>query len=145
MSSDRKFFFHPFYFLSNQTLQMCFNLKWVGKQLRNSYTIGRFLEEITKKKRGLVMVTRGKDKGETGVVKHVIRSQNRLIVEGKNLMSGTFLSCSIIFNFCLVDIWMSLGPKDTPMDLALEKTRDDKTRKGMLDLINLLFNFIGDI
>ncbi|KAI8024239.1 50S ribosomal protein L24 [Camellia lanceoleosa] len=28
----------------------------------------------------------GKDRGETGVVKHVIHSQNRLIVEGKNLV-----------------------------------------------------------
>ncbi|CAL5336136.1 unnamed protein product [Camellia sinensis] len=109
-----------------------FNLKWVGEQLKNSYTTRRFLEEITKKKREdyfplctcMVMVTRGKDRGETGVVKHVIRSQNRLIVEGKNLV---------------------IGPKDTPMDLALEKTRDTKTRKGMLDLINLLFNFIGNI
>ncbi|CAL5336140.1 unnamed protein product [Camellia sinensis] len=115
MSSDRKFFFHPFYFLSNQTLQMKkdFNLKWVGKQLKNSYTTGRFLEEITKKKREdyfplctcMVMVTRGKDRGETGVVKHVIRSQNCLIVEGKNL---------------------TFGPKDTLMDLALEKTHDAK-------------------
>ncbi|CAL5390885.1 unnamed protein product [Camellia sinensis] len=76
---------------------MCFNLKWVGKQLKNSYTTGRFLEEV--------MVTRGKDRGETGVVKHAIRSQNRLIVEGKNLV---------------------IGPKDTPMDLALEKTHDAK-------------------
>ncbi|KAL7238381.1 hypothetical protein ACSBR2_004476 [Camellia fascicularis] len=33
-----------------------------------------------------VMVTKGKDKHETGVVKHVIHSQNRLIVEGKNLV-----------------------------------------------------------
>ncbi|CAL5393713.1 unnamed protein product [Camellia sinensis] len=70
-----------------------------------------------------VMVTRDKDIGGTGVVKHVIRSQNHLIVEGENL----------------------IGPKDTPMDLALEKTPDAKTGKGMLDLINLLFNFIGDI
>ncbi|CAL5353779.1 unnamed protein product [Camellia sinensis] len=28
-----------------------FNLKWVGKQLRNSYTTGRFLEEIIKVKK----------------------------------------------------------------------------------------------
>ncbi|CAN1131903.1 Non-specific lipid transfer protein GPI-anchored 16 [Linum perenne] len=33
-----------------------------------------------------VMITRGKDKGETGVIKRVIRSQNRVIVEGKNLV-----------------------------------------------------------
>ncbi|CAL5390741.1 unnamed protein product [Camellia sinensis] len=71
----------------------------------------------------MVMVTRGKDRGGTGVVEHVIRSQNCLIVEGKN----------------------QVGPKDTPMDLVLEKTYDAKTRKGMLDPINLLFNFIGDI
>lgn len=30
---------------------------------------------------------RGKDKGETGVIKRVIRTQNRVIVEGKNLVS----------------------------------------------------------
>ncbi|KAL5796667.1 hypothetical protein ACOSQ2_001487 [Xanthoceras sorbifolium] len=32
-----------------------------------------------------VMIIRGKDKGETGTIKRVIRSQNRVIVEGKNL------------------------------------------------------------
>lgn len=34
-----------------------------------------------------VMIIRGKDKGETGIVKRVIRTQNRVIVEGKNLVS----------------------------------------------------------
>nr|DAD19599.1 TPA_asm: hypothetical protein HUJ06_021062 [Nelumbo nucifera] len=33
-----------------------------------------------------VMIIRGKDRGETGVIKRVIRSQNRVIVEGKNLV-----------------------------------------------------------
>lgn len=33
------------------------------------------------------MIIRGKDKGETGLIKRVIRSQNRVIVEGKNLVS----------------------------------------------------------
>ncbi|PIM97808.1 hypothetical protein CDL12_29715 [Handroanthus impetiginosus] len=33
-----------------------------------------------------VMIIRGKDKGETGVIKRVIRSQNRVIVDGKNLV-----------------------------------------------------------
>ncbi|CAL5401403.1 unnamed protein product [Camellia sinensis] len=56
---------------------MCFNLKWVGEQLKNSYTTGRGNN---------VMVTRGKDRGGTGVIKHVIHSQNRLIVEGENLV-----------------------------------------------------------
>ncbi|RAL37429.1 hypothetical protein DM860_000123 [Cuscuta australis] len=32
------------------------------------------------------MIIRGKDKGEKGVIKRVIRSQNRVIVEGKNLV-----------------------------------------------------------
>lgn len=32
------------------------------------------------------MIIRGKDKGETGTIKRVIRSQNRVIVEGKNLV-----------------------------------------------------------
>ena len=48
-----------------------------------------------------VMIIRGKDKGETGVIKRVIRSQNRVIVEGKNLVSGPCLQsiivCFIIF------------------------------------------------
>ncbi|KAL0324119.1 UNVERIFIED_CONTAM: 50S ribosomal protein L24 [Sesamum calycinum] len=33
-----------------------------------------------------VVIIRGKDRGETGTVKRVIRSQNRVIVEGKNLV-----------------------------------------------------------
>ncbi|KAK8588329.1 hypothetical protein V6N13_087261 [Hibiscus sabdariffa] len=33
-----------------------------------------------------VMIIRVKDKGETGTIKRVIRSQNRVIVEGKNLV-----------------------------------------------------------
>ncbi|MBA0633732.1 hypothetical protein Godav_028956 [Gossypium davidsonii] len=33
-----------------------------------------------------VMIIRGKDKGETGIIKRVVRSQNRVIVEGKNLV-----------------------------------------------------------
>ncbi|XP_031117622.1 uncharacterized protein LOC116021151 [Ipomoea triloba] len=33
-----------------------------------------------------VMIIRGKDKGETGIVKRVVRTQNRVIVEGKNLV-----------------------------------------------------------
>ncbi|XP_010693190.1 uncharacterized protein LOC104906172 [Beta vulgaris subsp. vulgaris] len=33
-----------------------------------------------------VMIIRGKEKGETGTVKRVVRSQNRVLVEGKNLV-----------------------------------------------------------
>ncbi|GAB4841611.1 hypothetical protein Ancab_022325 [Ancistrocladus abbreviatus] len=33
-----------------------------------------------------VMIIRGKDRGETGIIKCVIRSQNRVIVEGKILV-----------------------------------------------------------
>ncbi|GKU86555.1 hypothetical protein SLEP1_g1067 [Rubroshorea leprosula] len=33
-----------------------------------------------------VVIIRGKDTGDTGVIKRVIRSQNRVIVEGKNLV-----------------------------------------------------------
>jgi hypothetical protein len=33
-----------------------------------------------------VVIIRGKDKGETGPIKRVIRSQDRVIVEGKNLV-----------------------------------------------------------
>ncbi|KAI3947010.1 hypothetical protein MKW98_003573 [Papaver atlanticum] len=32
------------------------------------------------------MIIRGKDKGETGVIKRVVRTQNRVIIEGKNLV-----------------------------------------------------------
>jgi hypothetical protein len=42
------------------------------------------------------MITRGKDKGEMGVIKRVIRSQNRVIVEGKNLVSMFILIKLII-------------------------------------------------
>lgn len=35
------------------------------------------------------MIIRGKDKGETGMIKRVIRSQNRVIVEGKNLVCAS--------------------------------------------------------
>lgn len=34
-----------------------------------------------------VLIIRGKDKGDTGIIKRVIRTQNRVIVEGKNLVS----------------------------------------------------------
>lgn len=47
------------------------------------------------------MIIRGKDKGETGNIKRVIRTQNRVIVEGKNLVSdkhGThYHSLGILF------------------------------------------------
>ncbi|MFS7995568.1 putative ribosomal protein L24 [Helianthus anomalus] len=33
-----------------------------------------------------VMIIRGKDRDETGTIKRVIRSQTRVIVEGKNLV-----------------------------------------------------------
>ncbi|CAA2960604.1 50S ribosomal L24 [Olea europaea subsp. europaea] len=33
-----------------------------------------------------VLIIRGKDKGDTGIIKRVIRTQNRVIVEGKNLV-----------------------------------------------------------
>jgi len=39
------------------------------------------------------MIIRGKDKGETGLIKRVIRSQNRVIVEGKNLV----IYCTYMF------------------------------------------------
>lgn len=43
-----------------------------------------------------VMIIRGKDKGETGVIKRVIRTQNRVIVEGKNLVSFIPSRCYIV-------------------------------------------------
>lgn len=36
------------------------------------------------------MIIRGKDKGQTGLIKRVVRAQNRVIVEGKNLV-GLFV------------------------------------------------------
>ncbi|CAL5425220.1 unnamed protein product [Camellia sinensis] len=172
-----------------------------------------------------VMVTRGKDRGETGIVKRVIRSQNRVIVEGKNLVKkhikqgqgheggiftveaplhvsnvqvldpvtgrpckvgiryledGTKVRVSrgigtsgsiiprpeilkirttprpthlkVVAPYAIAEIAFSnsqeiqkffsyvrhrpkmIGPKDTQMDLVLEKTYDAKTGKGMPDL-----------
>lgn len=53
------------------------------------------------------MIIRGKDKGETGTIKRVVRSQNRVIVEGKNLVSASLFSFFMIshlslewFSFC---------------------------------------------
>ncbi|KAL8138974.1 hypothetical protein V2J09_004975 [Rumex salicifolius] len=134
-----------------------------------------------------VMIIRGKDKGETGVIKRVIRSQNRVIVEGKNLVKkhvkqgqgheggifsveaplhvsnvqvvdpvtgkpckvgvryledgtkvrvsrGIGASESIIPRPEILKIRATprptvAGPKDTPMDLVLEKTYNSKTGK----------------
>ncbi|XP_059625892.1 uncharacterized protein LOC132268965 [Cornus florida] len=139
-----------------------------------------------------VMIMRGKDKGESGVIKRVIRSQNRVIVEGKNLVKkhikqgqgheggiftieaplhvsnvqvldpatgkpckigtkrledgskvrisrGMGASGSIIPRPEILKIRTTprptiAGPKDTPMDLVLEKTYDAKTGKGMPSL-----------
>ncbi|KAL8148893.1 uncharacterized protein LOC141708515 isoform X2 [Apium graveolens] len=139
-----------------------------------------------------VMVMRGKDKGETGIVKRVIRSQNRVIVEGKNLVKkhikqgqgheggiftveaplhvsnvqvldpvsekpckigiryledgtkvrvsrGIGASESIIPRPEILKIRTTprptmVGPKDTPMNLVLERTFDFKVGKGMPNL-----------
>ncbi|CAJ1972108.1 unnamed protein product [Sphenostylis stenocarpa] len=136
-------------------------------------------------------VLRG-DNGETGTIKRVIRSQNRVIVEGKNLVKkhikqgqgheggifaveapihasnvqvldpvtgkpckvgvkyledgtkvrvsrGIGASGSIIPRPEILKIRTTprptvLGPKDTPMDLVLEKTYDAKTGRGMPEL-----------
>ncbi|GAB2234398.1 hypothetical protein Droror1_Dr00003649 [Drosera rotundifolia] len=139
-----------------------------------------------------VMIIRGKDRGETGIIKRVIRSQNRVMVEGKNLVKkhikqgqgheggifsveaplhvsnvqvldpvtgkpckvgvryledgtkvrvsrGIGTSGSIIPRPEILKIRTTprpkvAGPKDTPMELVLEKTYDSKTGKGMPDL-----------
>ncbi|KAJ4830462.1 hypothetical protein Tsubulata_025386 [Turnera subulata] len=139
-----------------------------------------------------VMIIRGKDKGETGIIKRVIRSQNRVIVEGKNLVKkhikggeghegGIFAveaplhasnvqvldpitgrPCKVGIRYLedgtkvrvsrgqgatetiiprpeILKIRTTprptvAGPKDTPVDLVLEKTYDAKTGKGMPDL-----------
>ncbi|XP_066357796.1 uncharacterized protein [Miscanthus floridulus] len=139
-----------------------------------------------------VMIIRGKDKGETGLIKRVIRSQNRVIVEGKNLVkkhikqgeghTGGIFSIEAplhVSNVQVVDAVTgkpckvgykyledgtkvrfargmnasgaviprpeilkerrkprptSAGPKDTPIELVLEKTYDDKAGIGMPDL-----------
>lgn len=138
------------------------------------------------------MITRGKDKGETGTIKRVIRSQNRVIVEGKNLVKkhikqgqgheggifsveaplhvsnvqvvdpvtgkptkvgirfledgskvrvsrGIGASGSIIPRPEILKIRTTprptvAGPKDTPMEVVMERTYDPKTGKGMPDL-----------
>uniref|UniRef100_A0A0D9XWP9 KOW domain-containing protein n=1 Tax=Leersia perrieri TaxID=77586 RepID=A0A0D9XWP9_9ORYZ len=119
-----------------------------------------------------VMIIRGKDKGESGLIKRVIRSQNRVIVEGKNLVkkhikqgeghTGGIFSIEAplhVSNVQVVDpvtgkpckigykyledgtkvrfargMNASAGPKDTPIELALEKTYDAKAGIGMPDL-----------
>uniref|UniRef100_A0A1D1YGN2 50S ribosomal protein L24 n=1 Tax=Anthurium amnicola TaxID=1678845 RepID=A0A1D1YGN2_9ARAE len=139
-----------------------------------------------------VMIMRGKDKGETGIIKRVIRSQNRVIVEGKNLVkkhikqgqgheggiftveaplhvsnvqvldpqtgkpckigiryledgakvrisrgigaSGSIIPRPEILRTRTTPRPSIVGPKDTPMDLVLEKTYDAKGGKGMPDL-----------
>ncbi|KAK4728211.1 hypothetical protein R3W88_021199 [Solanum pinnatisectum] len=139
-----------------------------------------------------VMIIRGKDRGETGVVKRVVRSQNRVIVEGKNLVKkhikqgqgheggiftveaplhvsnvqvvdpvtgkptkvgiryledgskvrvsrGIGASGSIIPRPEILKIRTTprptvAGPKDTPMEVVMERTYDSKTGKGMPDL-----------
>ena len=52
-----------------------------------------------------VMVTAGKDKGQVGTVSKVYRKENRLIVQGLNLVSGPLrrgCSCFVCVNdFCV--------------------------------------------
>ncbi|KAK6937560.1 Ribosomal protein L24 [Dillenia turbinata] len=147
-----------------------------------------------------VMIIRGKDEGETGVIKRVIRSQNRVIVEGKNLVwnfsyfivkkhikqgqgheggiftveaplhvsnvqvldpvtgkpckigiryaedgtkvrisrgqgaSGSIIPRPEILKIRTTPRPTVAGPKDTPMDLVLEKTYDAKLGVGMPEL-----------
>ncbi|XP_006364809.1 50S ribosomal protein L24-like [Solanum tuberosum] len=142
--------------------------------------------------RGDVMIIQGKDRGETGIIKRVILSQNRVIVEGKNLVKkhikqgqgheggiftveaplhvsnvqvvdpvtgkptkvgiryledcskvrvsrGIGASGSIIPRPEILKIRTTprptvAGPKDTPMEVVMERTYDPKTGKGMPDL-----------
>ncbi|ONK70889.1 uncharacterized protein A4U43_C04F2570 [Asparagus officinalis] len=139
-----------------------------------------------------VMIIRGKDKGETGMIKKVIRSQNRVVVEGKNLVKkhikqgqgheGGIFSveaplhvsnvqvldpvsgkpCKIGFRFMEDGAKVRIargqeasgaiiprpeilkmrrkprptevGPKDTPIEVVLEKTYDVKAGIGMPEL-----------
>ncbi|GMN30006.1 hypothetical protein TIFTF001_002651 [Ficus carica] len=129
------------------------------------------------------MIIRGKEKGETGIVERVIRSQNRVLVEGKNLELGSVSRLRVVLSIVMLNciwswetkkpckvgvryledctkvrvsrglgtsgsiilrpenlkIWTKprptvAGPKDTPMDVVLEKTYDAKTGLGMPDL-----------
>ena len=52
------------------------------------------------------MITRGKDKGETGILKRVIRSQNRVIVESKNLVRDIIIT---IWSFCFSNALSSIA------------------------------------
>ncbi|XP_038713530.1 50S ribosomal protein L24-like [Tripterygium wilfordii] len=139
-----------------------------------------------------VMIIRGKDKGEAGLIKRVIRSQNRVIVDGKNLVkkhikqgegheggiftveapihvsniqvvdpvtgkpckvgiryledgtkvrisrgigaSGSIIPRPEILKIRTTPRPTAAGPKDTPMDLVLERTHDAKSGKGMPNL-----------
>ncbi|XP_030494404.1 uncharacterized protein LOC115710196 isoform X2 [Cannabis sativa] len=138
------------------------------------------------------MITRGKDKGESGLVKRVVRSQNRIIIEGKNLVkkhikqgqgheggiftveaplhvsnvqvldpvtgkpckigtkyledgtkvrvsrgigsSGSIIPRPEILKIRTTPRPTVAGPKDTPIDVVLEKTYDAKRGVGMPDL-----------
>ncbi|KMZ71117.1 50S ribosomal protein L24 [Zostera marina] len=139
-----------------------------------------------------VMIIRGKDKGQTGLIKRVVRAQNRVIVEGKNLVKkhikqgegheggifsieaplhvsnvqvldpvtgkpckvgirymedgtkvrvsrGNGISGNIIPRPEILKIRKTprpttVGPRDTPMDIVLERTYNAKEGKGMPDL-----------
>ncbi|KAJ8555230.1 hypothetical protein K7X08_012726 [Anisodus acutangulus] len=146
-----------------------------------------------------VMIIRGKDKGETGIVKHVVRFQNRVIVEGKNLVkkhikqgqgheggiftveaplhvsnvqvvdpvtgwsvatpakgkfptrvsrgieaSGTIIPRPEILKIRTTPRPTVAGPKDTPMEVVMERTYDPKNRKGHARSLRLLF-FVRDL
>jgi hypothetical protein len=73
------------------------------------------------------MIIRGKDKGETGLIKRVIRSQNRVIVEGKNLVSLSFtqsLHCSLFIRgmensmYILAAYWL-IRTQNSPINRKL--------------------------
>ncbi|XP_075109132.1 uncharacterized protein LOC107769620 [Nicotiana tabacum] len=139
-----------------------------------------------------VITISGKDKGETGTIKRVIRSQNRVIIEGKNLVkkhikqgqgheggiftveaplhvsnvqvvdpvtgkptkvgiryledgskvrvsrgigaSGSIIPWPEILKIRTTPRPTIAGPKDTPMEVVMERTYDPKTGKCMPDL-----------
>ncbi|XWS31547.1 hypothetical protein CRYUN_Cryun23aG0085600 [Craigia yunnanensis] len=113
----------------------------VGKQLRSSYSKPIIC---------FVMIIKGKDKGETGIIvkKHIKQGPGHeggiFTVEAPLNASNVQVLDPVTGKPCKVGVKYledgtkvtvcTAGPKDTRMDLVLEKTYDPKTGKGMPDL-----------
>ncbi|GAB4841577.1 hypothetical protein Ancab_022291 [Ancistrocladus abbreviatus] len=71
-----------------------------------------------------VMIIRGKDRGESGIIKRVIRSQNRVIVEGKRLNLDKWWLSSALPSQSL-----SLNAVEAPLHVLNVQVLDPVTKK----------------